>query len=164
MACQMCKTRPYFNSMCKSCFDSYFVKKVRKDIRLNDLFRRNDAIHVKEAKDAPSFAAKWFISNMQMPLKISKKGRQIIGTSIERECSEFLCSMFMNKALKNQKNTIKLLSNMSEDEIFAFAKLKGYKGKATKKDDIMQMVENIEIKHSTTRAALLKSVEFLKKL
>ena len=163
MTCKNCKKRPYFNSKCKKCFANYFVKKVRKDIRLNDLFRRNDSVYVKDSKDASSFAAKWIIDNMFMPLNITKKGKQVVGASMEKQSSEFLGSMFKNKALAKSKN-IKLLSNMSEDEILAFARLKGYKGKAGKKDDIMQMVVNVEEKHNTTRAALYKAIEFLKKL
>ncbi len=75
MACKICEKKPYFNSMCIQCFNNYFIKKVRRNIRLNDLFRRNDSVFVKDKKDAQSFAAKWIVENMEMPLKFSTQGK-----------------------------------------------------------------------------------------
>lgn len=164
MACEVCRKKPYFNGMCRQCFNNYFIKKTRREVRLNDLFRRNDSVFVENNRDAESFAAKWFIENMQMPLKISAKGKKIIGTCIEKESSEFFESMLKNKNLKKEKNTIKLLANMLQDEVYAFAKLKGYKGKLGKKNNINEMIERVEKKHSTTKFAFFKSTELLRKL
>ena len=163
MACIICSKKPYFNSMCRRCFNNYFIKKTRRDIRLNDLFRRNDSVFVNDNKDAQSFAAKWVVENMEMPLKFSRKGKKIVGTSMENEISGFMKSILENKK-PGKSREIKLLANMQLGEIYAFAKMKGYKGKEAELDEIQEMVERIEKKHSTTKTALYKSVKALKSL
>jgi len=163
MVCAVCSKKPYLNGMCRQCFNNYFIKKARKEIRLNDLFRRNDSVFVADNRNAQSFAAKWVVENMEMPLRFSKKGKKIAGTCMENEISEFLKSMLENKKLKKDKS-IRLFSNMQLTEVFAFAKMKGYTGKTPKLDKLQEMVEGIDKKHSTTKSALFKSVQALKAL
>lgn len=108
-------------------------------------------IQIKEAKINVAKAAKKF-------------DRVIVAWTAEDELAAFLNEIFENKTRAPEpKNIIKPLKHITNEEVRLYAKLKGIKMPA-EKDHLKKLLARFEKKYPSTKFALLKSIEALKKM
>jgi hypothetical protein len=163
MKCYLCKRGGNIKlqkgrDICSDCFVRLIEKRVRKYVRLNKLFKRNDGLVVKDAID------RYFISNLDLPVNFVKKGKKVVLWSMDDEVNEFVSGLFSGKKVKKTKD-IRLLKVVTDKELLLFAKIKGLKFKANKKNnDVQKFLDAIEKKHGNIKYNLLKNIEELKKI
>ena len=137
-------------------------KRVRKHSRINKLFSKGDKIFV-------SGLAKYFVKSIlsKMPVEIvskKKANKIVVSWSMDDEANEFISALFNNKKVK-KNNDIKLLKVLSDKELLLFAKIKGLKFKANKKNkDVQKFLDDVEKKHGNIKYNLLKNIDSLRKI
>lgn len=188
MKCFKCKKNKavvdlfYIKNLCKSCFFKIIERRLRKHIRLNKLFKKNDRILIidnlsfylvkKIIKDLP---VKIFFKEIPVNSLNNKKikdyirnnkiNRIVIPWTLDDEISLFLENIFLNKKTRIKKDYIKLLKTVTDKEIILFARLKNIKFRENKKNkEIKEFLDKLEYKHPETKFSLLRSINQLEKL
>jgi len=162
MKCNKCKNIAYENGLCKSCFSRYIERKIRKELRVNQLIRKNDTLIITDP------LCEHIIKRIlkDMPIKILKrgKGKKVLPWTIDDECHHFMSLFLANKSLKDlgHGKDIKLFLSLREAEACAYAKAKGFKFSKRKKDTIMKVLDELEKKHTQTKYSLLRSINDIK--
>ena len=146
----------------KSNFCIKIEKRIRKYIRINKIFTKDDKIYVKDK------LSKYFINKIigTMPkifVKDPKKATKIvIKYTLDDECNDFLNHFIFGKKKKQTKG-IKLLKTITDKEALLFAKYNNINFKPNKKErKITDMLDELEKSYPQTRFSLLKSIESLK--
>tara|TARA_Y100000310_G_scaffold345548_1_gene466385 strand:- start:3540 stop:3986 length:447 start_codon:yes stop_codon:yes gene_type:complete len=146
----------------KSDFSKRIEKRIRKDIRINKIFTKNDKIYVKDK------LSKYFIDKIlgTMPktfVKDPKKANKvIIKYTLDDECNDFLEHFMFGKKKKTVKG-VKLLKSITDKEALLFAKYNNIKFTPNKKEEkITDILDELERSYPQTRFSLLKSIESLK--
>ena len=146
----------------KSIFCSMIEKRVRRYLRINRLFEKDDRIYVKDE------LSKFFIDKIIGTLpktftKYPKKANKVvIKYTLDDECNDFLEKMLYNKHKKPVKG-IKLLRAITDKEASLFAKYNNIKFEPNKKDKkIKEILDKLENLYPQTRFSLAKSIEALK--
>lgn len=173
---------PHIKNLCNNCFTKIIEKRIRKYVRINKIFRKNDKILVIDdlsfflvksiIKDLP---AKIFLKNMGIDdlskstvknkIKKEKINKIIIPWTIEDEANLFLNNLFSKKNKKINKKFIKLLMTITDKEAGLFAKINKLNFKENKKNkDIKNMLDSIEEKYPETKFSLLKSIKQMKEI
>jgi len=102
-------------------FSQRIEKRVRKDIRINKLFSKNDRIYVKDK------LSRFFIDKIigTLPKKYvnspKKANKIVIKYTLDDECNEFLEKFMFNKR-ENLIKGVKLLRTITDREALLFAK------------------------------------------
>ncbi|MCK4670573.1 MAG: hypothetical protein KAT43_05200 [Nanoarchaeota archaeon] len=148
----------------KRLFEKEFEKRFRKEIRLRKLLKKNDAICLAPNKDSNTFAAKYMLKNLGLPLKFAKNGKKLIAWSRDKEIEDFLTKLFFGKIPKKHGKEIKIMKTISQSDINAFAKLKGYKRKGSRQSEVLDFIENLEKKHGDLKSATAKAIQKIKDL
>ncbi len=146
----------------KSKFCKNIEKRIRKDIRINKLFQKNDRIYVKDK------LSKLFIDKIIGTLPktftndLKKANKKVIKYTLDDECNDFLEKLFYNKK-KKQVKEIKLLRKITDKEALLFAKYNNIEFRPNKKNKkIKEILDSLEKSYPQTRFSLLKSIESLK--
>lgn len=146
----------------KSAFCTIIEKRVRKNIRLNKVFKKDDRIYVKDR------LSKLFIDRIvgTLPKKYvnnSKKANKIIiKYTLDDICNDFLENLMYDKKKKTNKY-ISILRSITDKEALLFAKYNNIKFKPNKKNrKIKDMLDKLENLYPQTRFSLAKSIESLK--
>jgi hypothetical protein len=135
-------------------------KRVRKDIRINKLFKKDDKIYVSDK------LSKLLIDKIlgNLPKKYvskSQANKTVVKHTLDDECNNFLEGLMFNK--KKQVKGIKLLRTVTDKEAMLFAKYYGISFKPDKKNKkIKEILNKLENLYPQTRFSLLKSLESLK--
>jgi len=182
MKCYHCKKKAivqYTQALCRKCFLKLLEARVRKYVRINKFFNKNDIILVIDPLS--KFLLKKIIGGL--PVKIyyrkikilnldkikgyinDKKIKKIvIPWTIDDECCFFLEKLFQNKSIK--KNTyISLLQVMTDDEAISFAKFNKIAFSPNKKDqEIKNMLDILEKKYPETKYSFIKSIAETRKI
>ena len=183
MKCIKCGKKPeislsHIGKLCRPCFLGIIEKRVRKGLRIKKLIRKNDRILVVDNGSKESAVGGYLLKNIikDLPVKITKiktskaitpkttkrYDKVIIPWSLDDEAEEFLEMLFnKKKKAKPGKKTIKLLKNVSEEEIELFAKIRKFRFRKAKKTKIKQMLDNLEQRYPGYKFSLLKSTEGL---
>jgi len=188
MKCFKCKKNKavvdlfYIKNLCKSCFFKIIERRLRRYVRLNKFFKKNDKILIidnlsfylvkKIIKDLPLkiFFKKIPISSLNNKkiknyIKNNKINKIVIPWTLDDEISLFLENIFLSKKTKIKKNYVKLLRTLTDNELKLFAKFKNIKFKENKKNkDIKKFLDKLEYKHPEIKFSLLKSINQLEKL
>ena len=169
---------------CENCFLKIIEKRVRKEIRLKKLIRKNDRILIINDSTAEYFVSEYLLENIikDLPVKITlskqnyKLGDVISGEydkiivpwNADKEDEYFLKNIFENQEAKytghyriKDKTYIKLLLPVLQAEIEIFAKIKGLKFKTRKKTKISEMLDKLEKEYPEVKFSLLKSSQEL---
>lgn len=176
MKCHKCKKSGVARSdekyFCKNHFVNLVEKRVRKEIRVNKLINKNDKVLIVDDGTDKAAVTKYLIEKIiRDPTVKIKTGAQkrvldfdkiIIPWNLDDEAISYLKSMFEQKEHKflHQKNVIKPLVGITNEEVSSFAKLKGLKymgGKVFEKD-IQLMIDNMEEKYAGTKFSILKTI------
>ena len=145
----------------KQDFCKKIEKRIRKDIRINKFFKKDDKIYVQDKLS--KFLIDHIIGTLPKTFVTKEKANKvIIKYTLDDECNDFLEKLLYNK--KNPKiKGIKLLRSITDKEALLFAKYNGIEFKPNKKDKkIKEILDKLENLYPQTRFSLLKSIESLK--
>ncbi len=113
--------------LCKNCYLKVIEHRLRKHMRINKLFKKNDTVLVKDP------ICEYLLQDF--PIKIIKKGKynkKVLAWTLDDEDNMFLEYLFENKNIKENKKDIKLLLPIADEYIAQFCKLKKIKFKPNK--------------------------------
>ncbi len=188
MNCENCKkgkaTVKYVEKkVCNSCFSRLIEKRIRKYVRLNKFFRKNDRILImdrfseylvkKIIKGLPvkifykEIKTQDFFNNKKIKqfAKTKKANKIVFPWTLDDEAILFLESFFNNKKTPTNLGIttkyIKLLRPVTFREVNVLARIKGFKFRQNIKTPVYNMLDNIEKKHPQTRFSLLRSINQL---
>lgn len=148
--------------MDKTKFCKNMEKRVRKDIRINKLFTKNDRIYVKDKLS--KFLIDKIISTLPKTFTNNPKkaNKIVVKYTLDDKCNDFLEKIFYNKKKKTIKG-IKLLRTITDKEALLFAKYNNIEFEPNKKNKkIKEILDNLEKSYPQTRFSLAKSTESLK--
>ena len=168
MKCIKCKAKILGDfEFCKSHFVENVEKRVKKDIRQNNLIEKDEVLLVKDP------LSRHFIEKViNVPVKIGKKGREAMQWTMDDEILLFLDALFSKRNLKKSgvgiiKDKIKLFRTVTDKELEAYAKIKGLrfnKKRTEKEKSVLAELDLLEKDHRETRFSLIKSVEEISSL
>lgn len=163
MRCVKCKANVLEDfDFCRSHFVENVERRVKKDIRQNSLIRKDETLLVKEP------LSRHFLENViNVPVRIGKKGREIILWTMDNEILVFLDALFSGKKVKGsgigiKKDRIKLFRTVTDRELDAYTKIKGIrfsKKRTESEKKILAELDKLEKDHKETRFSLLRSIE-----
>ena len=180
MKCKNCNRKAdtglaHLGPLCKGCFCKTVEKRIRRYVRINKIFKKNDRILIDDRlclfliksiiKDLPVNI--FFRKNADKRFIIRNKiNKVVVPWTVDDEISLFLEGVFSGRIerglLKGKGKEIKLLKNITDKEAVLFARFKGIEFKANKKkEDIAEFLNELESKYPETRFSLMKSVEEL---
>ena len=162
------------HELCEECFLKIIEKRVRKYVRINKLFKKNDKILIindnsKEAQ-VNKYILKSIIKNMPATIteKETSKGTRvdkiIMPWNLDDEINQYLEEVMNKKKEKRNTKEIKILKPVLDSEVEIFAKIKGFKYKKVKHQEKNPFLKGLEEKHPGTKFSLLKSSETLNKI
>ena len=172
MKCRKCNKKATIHQnkedYCRNCFIKTIEKRIRKDARLNQYFKKDQRILVRSplAEKVVKDITKKF------PVKILKKnikaGIIIKETTMDDEIHSFLDTFMKNKInktkLKENKKEIKLFRTLTDSEYNTYAKLLGFKQKKRKKDNIDKTIESLEKRYPQIRYSIFQSLKKLREI
>ena len=137
-------------------------KRVRKDIRINKLFKKNDRIYVKDKLSRLLIDRIIGTLPKTFTKDIKKANKKVVKYTLDDECNNFLEKLFYNTKSKKVKE-IKLLRVVTDKEALLFAKYNNIEFKPNKKNKkIKEFLDSLEKSYPQTRFSLSKSIESLK--
>lgn len=172
---------------CKNCFVKIIEKRVRKEIRINRLFRKGDRVALIDDKSAEAkvsgFMIKSILGNLPMEFSVKKadyhlgklsggkSDKVIIPWCADLESEYLLSCVFENKNpehlghfMKGGKMYIKLLLPLIRREVEEFARIKGLRYyKKKKKSQAMKMLDTLETEYPDIKFGVLRSSRELKR-
>ncbi len=182
MKCQKCNKSAtvifkHLGNLCDNCFIDVVEKRVKKELRNKWKFKKDQRILIiedetKEGK-VSSYLAKLVTKDLPLFIEIKKNidlNKEsdnydviFIPWSLDNEIQSFLGNIFGNKEIELEKNNkiIKLLKNLSEEEIEMVAKVKNISFIKKEVSELKQFIENIEKKYPGSKFALLKSKDII---
>ncbi|MBN2423225.1 hypothetical protein JXB41_08435 [Candidatus Woesearchaeota archaeon] len=177
------------NYFCKNCFTEVIQKRIRKELRITRVIKKNDKILIIDDGSYNSknsvYLLKGTLKNLPCEISIKKShykigkkiktnaNKIIIPWNLDDECEYFLYCFFNNKKPKylghyklDKKLYIKLLLNVTDSESRKFADIKKFKYKKQKKEKslINECLDVLEKEHPETKYSLLRSIEEIKKV
>lgn len=161
MTCNNCKTKPVWKftnqtQLCKKCFLDYIERKVFKTIRKFHMISNNEILLKKDT--SLNYQVLKSILEQKFPIK-NKSGltTENLSQLAEIEFSEILKGNFIKQNLSN-----KPLSQISDQELELYAKLKNIKGKTRKKNpEIRDLFEKFMKKNQDLEINVLNAMEQL---
>ncbi|MBW2966089.1 hypothetical protein KY342_03220 [Candidatus Woesearchaeota archaeon] len=164
-------------AVCYECFCRLIEKRVRKNARLNKIFRRGDKVLVLGSVN------KYFVKSIvkDLPIELYFKAREdkefvrkkrinkiIRQETIDDQVNLFLEKLFSNKSMKSKlsnKSNISLLGVVTDKEAKLFAQIKELRFKENKKNkDVQIILDDMENKDPGAKFRLLKNMALLNKL
>jgi len=164
------------SNLCRKCFLEVIEKRVRKELRLKELIKKDDSLLIidDESCDAKNliFLIKKIIKGMPVNIKVKKgkylpdkkisfKGKVIVPWSLDDEVSLFLKYFFENKPIKyidHYGNIIKPFIVVLDEESKLFAGFMKFKFKEKRKDSIKEFLDKMEKKYPGTKFSIRKSI------
>ncbi len=171
---------------CKDCFLKIIEKRVRKEIRVNKLIKKNDKILIIDNSSPEFLVGEYLLKKIikGLPAEISVKkspytiGKEFNGSfnkiiipwNADMEDEYFLKSIFENKKAAyighfsiRGRLYIKPLINVLSREIIEFCKIKGLKAnglnKKKQKSPVFDMLEDLESEYPEIKFSLLKNIK-----
>jgi hypothetical protein len=142
-------------------FSQRIEKRIRKDIRINRFFKKDDKIYVNDKLS--KLLIEHIIGTLPKTYTNKKKANKIvIKYTLDDECDNFLNNLLFNKKIKKIEG-IKLLRTITDKEALLFAKYNNIKFIPNKKNNqIKNILDKLENLYPQTRFSLLKSIKNLK--
>ncbi|MBW3001656.1 hypothetical protein KY338_00680 [Candidatus Woesearchaeota archaeon] len=160
-------------SLCPSCFAEVIEKRVRKSLRDNKWLKPADKILYIDDGTLQSKVGIYLIKAIfqNQPFNIDfKKGtiksadklskgynKVLIPWNLDDEIEQYLDALFNAKKVPKTKH-IKLLINISHEEISYFAKIKKIKGRQKTKSKLGKMLDSLEKRYPGSKFGLLRSI------
>lgn len=148
--------------LCKKCFCRIIEKRIRKDARLKEWFKKNDRIYTD------STLSRHIINNIiaNLPKKFVKSKSSANKVVITRTSDDIIVNgleqIFSNKQIRLNKKEIPLFCSLTDEEALAYAKFNKIKFKPRKKNqDIKKFIDTIQDKYQETKSSLVKAIKEL---
>ena len=149
--------------VCEQCFVELLEKRVRKHIRKNNFFQRNDKIYVKKDESYNFSVTLWLRKSIlkHMPKEFTgekvSRCKVVVPWNMDLELQLILGDLFGPRYHVEQG--IRLLSIVSQEEVALFAEINKLQGKEPDpiNNDIAAMLTNIEGKHPDIKFAMLSA-------
>lgn len=171
MKCERCGKKAitelkHFGRLCRNCFLRSIGKRVRKNIRANKIFRKDDKILVNDKLSL--YFVNTIIKDLPKEVCYKKNNKKINKIIVQRtmddEISAFLTSVFLNKDFKKNKYE-SILNVITDQEALLFSELKKIPFKINQKNkEIKNILNKLEIRYPETKFSLLKSAEKLNEI
>jgi len=146
----------------KSSFCRTIEKRVRKSLRLDKLFKKNDIIYVKDP------LSRFFIDKIvgELPKKFTKDSKKatkiVIKYTMDDKCDAFIEKLFYKKEKKALKG-ISVLESITDKEALLFARYNNIKFTPNKKNErTKDMLDKLENLYPQTRFSLSNSIDSLR--
>jgi hypothetical protein len=174
MTCSICKKKESKEDPCNNCFSRMIEKRIRKNARINKIFRKGDSILVTD--DLNEYFIKHIIKDLPVTIHKRKKVDETfikknkitkIATNwtLDDEAINTLKEFLTAKKTKQNKKTAKLLIVASDKELERFAKIHYIKFEPNKKDNKYgKTIEQMQQKYSDTKEKLYQSKKTLEKI
>lgn len=153
---------------CNNCFCEIVERRVRKEIRMNQLFQKNDKVQILDDGTEKSALNKYLLKNIikDPTIKIDvgktvKKGydKIVLPWSLDDEINDYLKNRFEKKIKSvSSKNMIKPLVNITRDEAITFARIKKLKYKESEMTDLQKMIDTFDKRYPGTKFGILKTI------
>ena len=161
--------------LCARCFSNIIEKRIRKHVRMNKLFKKNDRILVLGGVN------KFLVESIlkKLPVKLFFRKREdkefvkknninkiVVEWTLDDEVNEFMKAVLEGKKVKEKgKKYVKLLKVVTDKELLFFAKFNKIKFKPKKKDEIVQIfLDEVEDEHPNIKYNLLNNISMLNRL
>ncbi|MFA5071008.1 MAG: hypothetical protein WC511_01400 [Candidatus Pacearchaeota archaeon] len=176
--CKQCETNPVYEftnqrKLCKTCFITYFNKKVLFTLRKYHLIKSGDIIGYKNGEgfrevvleDILLFISeKYGFNIVKLPNK--KANKIAVASTLDSESHDIVKSFVdedvskIKNILPSDGNFIKPLYLFLDEEVLLYAKLKNMKYKNVKKtgDRINNLLNDFEKKHPEVKRAVVNSI------
>jgi len=165
MTCKKCKKESYFEELCQKHLKEYALKKIKKEIRIHQLFSPHDTFIVSHP--FCETIVKEVVQGMPCTIKELGEGKEIVLWTMNDEIEQFLDAFFKNEplpALGHEKNKIKLFLPLRDKEVAALASCFDISWTAPDRGAIGEMLENMSKDHPETEHSILKNIRELKKI
>ena len=158
----ICKQNDRF--ICNKCFCWLFEKRIRKQTRIERSFSVNDKVLV--LGDVARYLVKSITKDMNVKIVSKNYNKKVIEWTLDDELNQFAKELFEGKSYtKEEKKVIKILKNVTDDEVKLFAKINGLKFKPNKKDiSIQKFLDNVQDKYPNAKYNLLRNISELRKI
>lgn len=146
----------------KTSFNRQIEKRVRKHLRVNELFKKGDTIYVED--DLSRFFIDKIIGDLPKKFidKPKKATKIVLKQTLDDVCFEFLEKIMFNKTKKTKKG-LSVLKVVTDKEALLFAKSTNIKFQPNKKNKkIKDMLDKLEKLYPQTRYSLAKSIGSLR--
>ena len=149
---------------------STIEKRVKKDIRLNNLFKKGEKVLVIDDNTKESFLTLYLLKKITKGLDLKIDVKKDVGDSEKYDkillpadaddvAEEFMLKITQNKEKKKVPKTILFLKSVLDSEVAECAKELGYECKNEK--DESYLLDKIEAKYPGSKFGFLKSVKML---
>jgi len=149
--------------LCKKCFCRIIEKRIRKDARLKEWFKKNDHIYTDSmlsrciVSSIVASLPKKFVKSRQSANKIvlTRTSEDIIVDSLEQ--------IFRNKRIKSScRKEIPLLCSLTDEEASAYAEFRKLNFRPRKKNrEIKKFIDALQDRYQETKSALANAIEDL---
>jgi len=160
-------------SMCPSCFAEVIEKRVRKSLRDNKWLKPADkAVYIDDGtlqaktgiylihtifKNQP-FNFSFKKGAIKSAARLSKGyDKVLVPWSMDDEVEQYLDALFNAKKVPKTRH-IKLLINVSDEEIALFAEIKKIKGRPKKKSSLGKALDALEKRYPGSKFGLLRAI------
>ena len=135
-------------------------KRIRKNARLNKLFRKSDKILVKD--DISEHFVKKITKDMPVSIVKSGKADKIVESwTADDEINNFFMNI-LGYGEKQDKNKVKIFLGVTDDELEEYCRLNGISFRRREKDkEIKKLIDSVTVKHPDSRHKAIKSIERL---
>ena len=156
----------HIKQVCPSCFSEIIEKRVRKAIRENKWIKRNDTVFVVDNGSLAFSVTKYLLESISkdLPMEIQtvkapREGKVVLPWSLDDEIEGHLKDLFGEE--RRQAKHIRLLKNVSDEEIQVFAEVKKLAGSLPEKSELGRKLSDLEEKYPGSKFGLLKSFQEL---
>ena len=134
-------------------FSRTIEKRIRKQIRLGKMFKKDDRVLVKDE------VSEHFLKDMH--LKLARKGsydKMVSVWTADDEINSFFMKI-IGKKEKTEKKPAKIFTCVTDDELEEYCRLNKIRFKKNKKDKAAQeFLEGISAKHPDSKHKIIKSL------
>lgn len=178
--CCNCKRKSKSNlrhlgALCDKCFCKIIEKRVRKYVRVNKLFKKNDKIMVTDAlcnylvkSILKGLPVKLFYKKVNVEklndknikdfIKKNKINKVVVSWTADDEAQLLLQKVFHDKKEIKDRKIVKLLNPILDDEALLFSKFKKLQFKINKKDkNLKEFIDKVEKVNPGAVFGLMKS-------
>ena len=161
---------------CKSHFLNNIEKRVRKEIRINQLIQKNDNLLILDDNSQNFTTANFLLTKIitdptitiTIKKKLSKTDKEkyskiIIPITLDDKSNAYIKALFENTSKLNETKIIEPISVLTNEEVLQYSKLHNLIFElVVKKDDYQVFIDNLENKYPGLKFGILKTIKKLK--
>jgi hypothetical protein len=172
MKCSKCDRKAETNlrhlgALCMACFCATVEKRIRRYVRINKVFSKNDRIVA--VGELNHYLIPKIIEGLPVTIrKVSRipgqpKGKIIVIRSADDVACEFAEKVFAKTA--NPKKNISIVSTATDEELSLFCRFRRIPFRPNiKNKDIQKIIDALEDKHPETKFSIVKSAAKLQQI